>query len=564
MSLVYRAIWRDDLPNASEIAVAAWTEWVDEKTDGALRPLDAGESAATIMRRGDSVTVETRLATAQGDGPIRDVARADLIETAAAAGNRWHTILRSWTTDDDPAQGWLWVDVEAVGDIEIGALGPRAPKLVRSLLDIGVAPRLDDAAGALSTRPTFYRGAQSCSALAATILDPNRRLPVVVIAEDPARFAVFRKGPYTFGSIVSNAAKALAGVAAVAAVDAAAAGALTTALGERHGVYDGAFRMYLTGLDTSISTDAWRHRYVTADRYYGSAGTAAHIAARTLAPVSAVRQPPASYPAAKALLGRATATDTDTSVLLAYALDELGAAETLIDELRERLRIADEDAFAQEIDLQAALEDRLSALHAADEAKRHVGYLQAQLTTADQFWNADAAATSMPTSASNPSDAARKARDHLGDRLEIPDAALRDLDVLDSTPNAGSWGQMSWLAFRSLHAFVTEVAAGTQNNGYWIWCQSSGHELAWRATPDKLAMKESDTVNKSPKLSAHRDLPVSTEVSESGVINMQAHIKIATGGGMLAPRIYFHIDNERNRVHVGFFGPHKYMPNTKT
>ncbi|MFT7021335.1 MAG: hypothetical protein ACJA07_000412, partial [Rhodococcus sp. (in: high G+C Gram-positive bacteria)] len=291
MSLVYRAIWRDDLPNASEVAIAAWTGWVDEKTDGALRPSGAGESAATIVRRGDTITVETRLLTAQSEGAIRDVARADLIETAAAGGDRWHTTVRAWTTDDDPAQGWLWVDVEAVGDIEIGTLGPRAPKLVRSLLDIGVAPRLDDAGGVLSTQPRFYRGAQACSDLASMILDPERRLPIVVIAEDPARFAVFRKGPYTFGSIVSNAARALAGVAAVVAVDAAAADALTAALGERHGVYDGAFRMYLTGLDTSTSTDAWRHRYVTADRYYGSAGTAAHIAARTLAPVSAVRQP---------------------------------------------------------------------------------------------------------------------------------------------------------------------------------------------------------------------------------------------------------------------------------
>ncbi|WP_128644981.1 hypothetical protein [Rhodococcus sp. BS-15] len=317
MSLVYRAIWRDDLPNASEIAVAEWAAWVDEKTDGALRPVDVGESSATIMRRGDETTVETRLAMAYSDGPIRDVARADLIETSAAGGVRWHTILRSWTTGDEPAQGWLWVDVEAVGNIEIGALGPRAPKLVRSLLDIGVAPRLDENGGALSTQPTFYRGAEACADLASMILDANRRLPVVVIAEDPARFAVYRKGPYTFGSIVSNAAKALAGAASVVAVDIAAASALTAALGERHGVYDGAFRMYLTGLDTSTPTDAWRHRYVTADRYYGSAGTAAHIAARTLAPVSAVRQPPTSYPAAKSLLRGAPATNDDTTGLLA-------------------------------------------------------------------------------------------------------------------------------------------------------------------------------------------------------------------------------------------------------
>jgi hypothetical protein len=47
---------------------------------------------------------------------------------------------------------------------------------------------------------------------------------------------------------------------------------------------------------------------------------------------------------------------------------------------------------------------------------------------------------------------------------------------------------------------------------------------------------------------------------------MLAHLKIAEGGGPLAPRVYFHDDTRgpTGRVHIGFIGPHKYMENTRT
>ncbi len=79
-------------------------------------------------------------------------------------------------------------------------------------------------------------------------------------------------------------------------------------------------------------------------------------------------------------------------------------------------------------------------------------------------------------------------------------------------------------------------------------------------------MTESDTVKKNIGLSGRRVLPVSTEVDATGQILMLAHLKVAEGGGNLAPRIYFYDDTagSTKKVHVGFVGPHYLMPNTKS
>jgi hypothetical protein len=47
---------------------------------------------------------------------------------------------------------------------------------------------------------------------------------------------------------------------------------------------------------------------------------------------------------------------------------------------------------------------------------------------------------------------------------------------------------------------------------------------------------------------------------------MLSHIKVAEGGGPLAPRIYFYDDTRgpTGIIHVGFFGPHRHMPNKST
>lgn len=47
---------------------------------------------------------------------------------------------------------------------------------------------------------------------------------------------------------------------------------------------------------------------------------------------------------------------------------------------------------------------------------------------------------------------------------------------------------------------------------------------------------------------------------------MFAHLKVSEGGGQNIPRIYFHDDTKgvTGKVHIGFFGPHRFVPNKST
>ena len=77
-------------------------------------------------------------------------------------------------------------------------------------------------------------------------------------------------------------------------------------------------------------------------------------------------------------------------------------------------------------------------------------------------------------------------------------------------------------------------------------------------------MKDSDTAVEA--FEQDRMFEVDRRVEPSGEVVMEAHLKVSTGGGSLAPRIYF-IDDTKGatgKVHIGFIGPHKYVRNGST
>ncbi|WP_305093493.1 hypothetical protein [Prescottella sp. R16] len=559
MALVYRAIWSDRAPNASDTAAVAFAGWVKDKSSGAIDVSSEGLERCVVSRHGGPVELEAAVSSATGDGVVSSAYRATLAE-ASASGVRWQTTLRSWDENgDDGTITWFWVDLEVVGDVDVQRLAPAAPRMVRALVEAGGTPAVGPTP--LTVTPRRYTGVRAGTELAETISAFDRVLPIVVFAEDEERFTAVRHGSYTFDDIVDRAAKRAAGIATVAVVDDTAAAALTEALGDEHGVRSGAFRIYLEDVDPAVRHDGWRHRYVTADRYLGSRTLASAIIASRLGPVSTIVRPPTSFGAAKSLLKTAQAGFTsDDADLLQLAEDE-------IDELRVRLHAAEEELLGHVLDYEILMREKAEITARADDLKRRLDHAIGQLDELnhyENYWGSPELQDRPPAEASTPSDAILKARRYLSDRLVIPDAALRDVEDLDSAVTAGAWGQRTWEALRALHAYATDLATCPDTRDFWNWCQCSGNPLVWNATSGKLAMQESTVVSTRSKFYIARLLPVATDVHPSGRIYMGSHIKIATGGGNLAPRIYFHVEHDAARVHVGFFGPHKHMPNTRT
>ena len=568
MSLIYRALWQDNgLEDACSTAQETFAAWVTQKWPMLTVPTD-GKSIAEGRRGGDDVELEVS-ATQAGDPStgIPKAYRADLIETWTK-GARWHTTLRAWHTKDplpedsspaDPGEKWIWIDVEVVGD-DITRIATAAPGLVNDLLAKSVSPSVDD--DLLFAAPQPVNGYEAGESLAEVISRPERTLSTIVINDQSTSRAKSAQSNVYLPDVTQAIHRAAAGIAAVYVVDNAAADGITAGLGRSHGLWDGAMRVYLADVDPAAPKNEWRHRYFTADRYAGSKNVARRNIGRILGPVSATRRPPDSYTSVKRLLDGRNA-DGDLGALLELADEQLLRAESVAAELRVEIEERDESIEGLAIDLAVAAEDQALLLEHVESLERHVRSLQSQLTGPDEYY-ASPVADGPPATAGSLSEAAQNAMHYLADRLIIPVEALHELEDLDATPTSVAWGQTSWEGFRALHAYAVDRANGWSGGGFWEWCANSGNLRAWRATDKKLSMVESESVNRSSKLRQARMFPISTEVSPSGTIYMQAHLKIATGGGNLAPRIYFHFDDSQCRTHVGFFGPHKLVPNTKT
>ena len=120
------------------------------------------------------------------------------------------------------------------------------------------------------------------------------------------------------------------------------------------------------------------------------------------------------------------------------------------------------------------------------------------------------------------------------------------------------WAAKAWRAFVALAAYAEAKAADAESKvaGFWEWCDS-GAPLHWPATKKTLAMKESEGTMNNRRFAATRTFPT----EEGGTQVMEAHIKIAEGGGDNIPRLYFAYDDDLGKVRVGFFGPHRLVPN---
>lgn len=226
-----------------------------------------------------------------------------------------------------------------------------------------------------------------------------------------------------------------------------------------------------------------------------------------------------------------------------------------LDELSAELRNAEHDREQRERELAEANEDRHR--------------IQLKLDTYDALIQDGRAVAAEPSDEDRPPaptisgviDVARAECE----RVVIPDAAPRETDILDADEKAADWARELWKGLRALNAYAEE--SEFFQGGFWEWCEHSNSEHnLWPATSKKLAMSESDTVMNSGPLRRTRRFLVDTEIERSGYIHMEAHLKISEGGGQHIPRVYFHDDSKgrTNKIHVGFIGPHRLVPNTQS
>ncbi len=564
MALMYRGIWQDSDfgEELCERTGAVFANWASEKWPTLNIPTTPGKTGTAATRRGSNAELEYSASAASDPaGGILAACRHDLVESWED-GSRWHTTLRSWRHQEDSTTllNWIWVDVEAVGG-DVSQIDPVAPGFITDLLNAGGASTVggDELLPGAAKVSGFRQGDE----LAEVISRADRTLPLIVINGGEKAHGEAEQHGLKFSEIVDIVRRTTAGIAAVYTVDDAAADGIIAGLGKSHGVWDGAMRIYLPEVDPAAPGNAWRHRYFTAIRYARSKNVARRTVGRLLGPVSAVRRPPSSYPTVKSLLERRSA-DGDFEALLSIADADLKEADQTIADLREDVRERDESIDGLSVDLAIAASEQAELLERLEDLDRHVKSLQSQLTSADTFYMDGGFQQTMPATVDSPSEAAEFAKRFLSDRLVIPAAALRDLDDLDAAPTAVAWGQTAWKGFRALHAYAQDRASGWASGGFWEWCERSQNSRAWPASAKKLAMSESESVNNSRRLRTLREFPVDSELDPSGKLYMQAHLKIAEGGGNLAPRIYFFCDDERCRVHIGFFGPHRLLPNTRS
>jgi hypothetical protein len=532
MSLVYRSIWQDDRSDLCDLALGTFKEWVRTKH---------GDEFDFYHHADEAPSGQLVVATARSVQSEDDVLRcAEATLTEEQPDQRWMTRLRVMV-DAGGAQ-WLWVDLERVASNVFKRQNIAAPNLVRNLIAEGEKGSGSPRVGITPLVSTVkaVRDVEVAESLVPLLKSPDRRTPVVVFSHDDGLL------PGETMARAQTTADIVAGVAPVYVLPPSAQALFENQMGRDLSVWGGAARVYLPG-----ELEPSRHRYLRRDiveRNRREAGT--RIAYMLASPIAAQRAPVLYERVRPLLRSRPGRSETE---LLDLIDQELREKSEEIDELRARVEQRDDRI----LDLLGDLDQMNTELDT--ERSR---YRQLRWQIEHPAGDGDTVELSLPEAAATLTEAAELCRRHLS-HVVLHEDACHDLLELDSAPEGTAWASTSWRGFRALNAYALE--APSFNGGFWQWCEHSDHPDTWPATPKKLSMTESDTVVKNPRLRAARLLPVASTVDPTGWIEMLAHLKIAEGGGSNIPRIYFHDDTAGGgKVHVGFFGPHRFMENTRT
>lgn len=543
MSVLYRALWSDNHQESPseylDAARARFSSWALE--DGEAGPLPDGDTNVELrMNRTRTIT----LRTVEGERPVDGDAGTVLLVGFEGVtqdstqgdddGTTWTTVTRAVT---DGTSVHVWVENRVESDDLALRVQVGRPRMVDDLLAIPGKPHL---AGSGLFTEIQQISAEFVPVLVELLESPTRALPVIVCTEPggdhDGRWATWAE----------RIARRAGGIATVVTLDSDAVTAFRRALDDL-AVWGGGVRVY-TPTPVVAAAEGWRHRYTLGHLMASREDAMVDRIVYSVAQMSALRRVPDEF----------------------VGFTTTAPAEGV--QGKHAGMVSEEDAERDRAHWTGLLEDQVAETNAAEqELAQKIGHLdriRAALEEKglhDVFWGTQHAATvDIPDEVHDTSEALLAAQTYLTDHLEVHDDAARDLDGIDTCPQAYSWGNKTWRGFRALAGYAEARSNGFQGT-FWDWCKEGGPH-AWPANSKHLSMSESDSVQTNKKMSRTRVLPVSKQVDSSGTVTMLSHLKISEGGGDLAPRVYFYDDADgvTGKVHVGFVGPHYLMPNTKS
>lgn len=518
MSLLYRAIWTDYFTDscneALTIAKEKISEWLHEETYRV--PLEG--SSGTFQTRNGTNRTYTYKESGSDAFEVKvsdmspDKSEWNTLIRIVRAGNAVNFLIENGMESEDLAKR-----------VEVGR-----PRIVHDLLQISKKPHLDGS-GILSS--ALEIPSNGVSILTDILADASRALPTIVCTEAPND----HKGCWLRRA--KQIAKRTEGVATVVILKQSAVNIFRKRLGNL-ATWGGSIRIYAPG-HVDSNSDGWKHRYYLNSKIESDGKRTIDKIVYSATQLSTRRRVPRIFqftrPESSQEAGKCNVANPE--------------------ELDFELEIAREE--------QGNLERELA------RSNGHLSRIKEELLRrglGEIIWGTQqGSSTSVPDEVQDTSEAVTAAILYLSDWLSIPESAAKELEAIDTTPSSFAWGNRTWRGLRALASYAEDRHNGWNKGGFWEWC-ASGPLLSWPATTKKLSMSESETVQNNDKLAKKRIFNIDQKVSPSGSITMLAHLKIAEGGGDLAPRVYFYDDTGglTRKVHVGLIGPHYLVPNKST
>lgn len=520
MTVVFRTIWQDESSSVVDSTCSVFMEWLKNRKH--TQSLEFRDSGTTDHGKHHSVV-----------NKAEDAILARYQNGDGATGATWVTTLRAW---QEGAASHYWVDLEVLLEDQYCLSAPAPPNLIRMLIEGGKNPTTYEhplrtepweiQKGALSTFPDFLASA--------------RRLPLLVVSEPPEAVNYFWR------QRAFDAANRLIGFCDVATIDESASSTLKE-MARGLAVWGGAARLYYPSVDLS-GTDCYRHKVWPRGLFKDNERRLTNLVARRISYRSGRKAPPQDWEVWQDRLEfelPEIVTDHDA------CNRELRSRQLQLDEAKEWL--------AEAVRHQ---EHWKSSYNELMRAARERGVLDELFTATPPEPEADDDNLGL-CDIEKLSDAVEWARMLYGKELSIPEGVLHGNRELSASISGNRWAYRTWQGLKALAYYARSATNEDFNGGFYAWCLA-GSPHVWPASSKKLAMNESESVRNSHRLMEYRIFPVVPELNKECHCTMTAHLKISEGGGSNIPRVYFFDDTKgvTGKVHIGFIGPHRLVPNT--